>query len=365
MNSLLPAIPVIDARESGAVGHAAQSRARASALRDGCIASLPRAMAPLVPALDKAAQRWLSRSCSPYVAEIGEIAATLGFSGIWMLNCSYQWGCTSLAREEEGVPWLARTLDWPFPGLGLHADVVCAQGPAGDYVSVTWPGYAGVLTAIAPGRFAACINQAPMRRRTRHPWLRLYDIAANGFGTWGTVHMPPDQLLRQAFETCATFAAAKKMLESAPVARPVIYTLIGSAPGEKCVIERTETGYVTREAATAAANDWVPGRTGWEARIAAARFFTCTPEEAAGRCEARRSALAQWPGRLAQGRFEWVLPPVLNPYTRLAVVMSPGAGVLRAVGFEMTDSGLPQEATRVCDLSFGPAARGAIQVCHA
>src|SRR5438270_8924517 len=46
--------------------------------------------------------------------------------------------------------------------------------------SVTWPGYAGVLTATAPSRFTACINQAPMYRRTQHPWLRLYDLGANG-----------------------------------------------------------------------------------------------------------------------------------------------------------------------------------------
>src|SRR5436305_12074278 len=28
------------------------------------------------------------------------------------------------------------------------------------------------------GRFAACVNQAPLKRRTSHPWLRPYDMAA-------------------------------------------------------------------------------------------------------------------------------------------------------------------------------------------
>jgi len=60
-----------------------------------------------------------------------------------------------LAREEEGAPWLARTLDWPFPGLGRLADVVRSEASAGEYFSVTWPGYAGALTAMAPGRFGA------------------------------------------------------------------------------------------------------------------------------------------------------------------------------------------------------------------
>jgi len=42
------------------------------------------------------------------------------------------------------------------------------------------------------------------------------------------------------------------------------YTLIGCAPGERCVIERTEKGFETREKETSAANDWVPSRPMWE-----------------------------------------------------------------------------------------------------
>ncbi|MGH6869837.1 MAG: hypothetical protein ACREDA_13405, partial [Methylocella sp.] len=277
MGAVVPAIPIVDVGDDGPLRHTVLSRARARALRDDCLTVFPRAMMPLLPALDIAARRWLSRSCSPYVPEIAQIAAALGFPGIWLLNNSYQWGCTALAREEDGVPWLARTLDWPFPGLGSHADVVRATAPAGEYFSVTWPGYAGVLTAMAPRRFAACINQAPMWRRTRHPWLRIYDLAANALHTWVNVrHMPPDQLLRQVFETCATYAAAKSVLEETPVARPVIYVLVGCAPIERCVIERTENGFETRENGTSAANDWVPSRPRWEARVSVSRFFACS-----------------------------------------------------------------------------------------
>jgi hypothetical protein len=203
------------------------------------------------------------------------------------------------------VPWLARTLDWPFPGLGRHTDVVRTQGPAREYFSVTWPGYAGVLTAMAPSRFAACINQAPMWRRTRHPWLRFYDLAANAIHTWVNVrHLPPDQLLRQVFESCATYAAAKSVLEETPVGRPVIYTLIGCAPGERCVIERTENGFETREDATSAANDWMPNRPSWKARVSATRFLTCSTTEAAAWCRNRHDALAGWRGLLSRNGFD-------------------------------------------------------------
>ena len=92
-------------------------RAGASRCR---VAWFPKSALPLMPLLDGVARRWLMRSASPYVDEVRAIAATLGFPGIWFLNGSYQWSCTALAREEDGAPWLARTLDWPFPGLGRY-----------------------------------------------------------------------------------------------------------------------------------------------------------------------------------------------------------------------------------------------------
>ena len=70
------------------------------------------------------------------------------------------------------------------------------------------------------------------------------------------------------------------MLETTPVARPVIYTLIGCGANERCVIERTETGFVTREDDTCTANDWVPPRPGWEGRIGTRRFLVSSFDEA-------------------------------------------------------------------------------------
>jgi hypothetical protein len=346
--SAMPVIPVADVRDGGPVRHAKESATRARALRDDCLAFFPRAAAPLVPTLDGVARRWLTRSRSPYVPEIAQMAAALGFPGVWFLNGSYIWGCTSLAREEDGAPWLARTLDWPFPGLGRHAEVARMRGPAGEFFSLTWPGYAGALTAMAPARFAACVNQAPLLQRTRHPWLRLYDFVANALITWRIRHIPPDQLLRRAFETCENYAEARRMLETEPVARPVIYTLAGCAPGERCVIERTEESFVTHEGETYAANDWIVSRPDWEARIIAAHLFTSSAEEAAKRSRARREALAAFGGRLSQSGFDWVTPPVLNPYTRIAAVMCPARGSLRVAGYEVVAPGaLPEQVTQM------------------
>jgi hypothetical protein len=349
----LPAIPIIDIRDGGPLDHARQHAEQARALRDACLAFFPVAAKPLVPALDWASRRWLSRSRSPYVAEIARIADALDFSGIWLLNASYQWGCTARAVEQDGAPWLIRTLDWPFQGLGRHIAVARMRGAGGcDFFNVTWPGYVGALTAMAPGRFAACINQAPMWRRMRHRWLRPLDFAVNALKIWRrTDLMPPDQLLRLTFETSEDFSAARRLLEKTPVARPVIFTLVGRAANERCVIERTETGFVTRQDDTCAANDWVPPRPGWEGRIGTRRFLVSSFDEATGYSRARREALASWDGALTDGRFDWVREPVLNPYTRLAVAMSPASGTLRVVGYDFAGAALPEPVTQVCDVA--------------
>ena len=83
----------------------------------------------LLPALDAVTRSWLKRSYSPYIAELEAIVAALGFAGIWFLNGTYQWGCTAVAREQDGAPWLARTLDWPFPGLGRMSRSPACAGP--------------------------------------------------------------------------------------------------------------------------------------------------------------------------------------------------------------------------------------------
>ena len=108
-------IPLVDIREGGPLRQAQANAARARALRDDCLSFFPKPVTAALPMLDSLARRWLSRSQSPYVREIEGIAAALGFSGVWFLNGSYSWGCTTMSRDEDEEPWLVRTLDWPFP----------------------------------------------------------------------------------------------------------------------------------------------------------------------------------------------------------------------------------------------------------
>ena len=347
----LVTIPILDVRDGGPVRQAIEGRARALALRDDCLTWLPGRARMLLPALDAVTRQWLERSRSPYIADIAAIAAALAIPGVWFLNGSYQWGCTAVACDENDAPWLARTLDWPFPGLGRHIEIARMRGAEGEFFSATWPGYAGTLTAMAPGRFAAAINQAPLFRRTRRPALRPYDLAVNALNTFRIRFAPPDHLLREVFETCRDFGDAKRRLESVPIARPVIFTLAGCLPGERCVIERTEQGFFSRFEDTAAANDWLRGSRSWEARIGGALLLTSSYEQAAANSQARREALSSWRRSCSRSDFAWVKSPVLNPFTRIAVEMCAASGSLCVLGYEQErGSELPVPVTQLCTL---------------
>ncbi len=158
-------LPTIDVRDGGPVAHATACRDQARAVRDACLGWLP-AGTTLAAAADPLVRGWMARARSPYVEDIAGVAEVLGVPGAWTLHAAYLFGCTALADEDADGPRLRRTLDWPFPGLGALAAIARQRGHAGEFFNVTWPGFVGVLTAMAPGRFAAAINQAPMRRLT-------------------------------------------------------------------------------------------------------------------------------------------------------------------------------------------------------
>jgi hypothetical protein len=322
----LARVPHFDARDGGPAAHARARVAQALAVRDACLGWVP-AGGALARVGDPLVRRWMRRSASPYVEDIAAVQARLGRAGAWTLHGAYLFGCTALADEGAAGPRLRRTLDWPFPGLGRLAETVWQRGPAGDFVNVTWPGFVGVLTAMAPGRFAASINQAPMPRRTAADALRWIDYARNAMRPlWSRDTWPPEHLLRHAFETCATFDEAKALLERAPLARAVLFMLVGTKAGERVVIEREETAFRTRLADDAIANAWRDAREGWEPRV-------CGVGRPAENNARRIAALSAWSGRDAPA-FDWVAPPVRNAFTRLSVDMAPASGSLGVMGWE-------------------------------
>jgi hypothetical protein len=207
-------------------------------------------------------------------------------------------------------------LDWHTPGLGRHIIAARVASAAGPFVTLTWPGYTGVLQAMAPGRFAAAINQAPMRKPLGSFYL---DWAANRARVWRMPHPTPAHLLREVFETAPDFASARHMLATLPISTPAIFSLAGLRAAETAVIERTETEARVHEGANVAANHWQAA--GW-------RGHSRGIDSSARAWFMHRGALAMEPD------FSWLTFPVLNDCTRLAMVADPAQGRLIAQGFE-------------------------------
>ena len=332
-----PAVPLIDVREGAAAAHAARRRDQALAVREACLGWLPLG-GVLARLADPVVRRWMHRAGSAYRQEIEEIARTVGRPGVWLLHGAYLFGCTALADEGGQGPRLRRTLDWPFPGLGRLVEVARQRGPAGEFLNVTWPGFVGVLTALAPGRFAAAINQAPMRRHTRGWALLWLDYAINAIGALcRSGRLPPEHLLRQVFETAPDFAAARHLLASVPLARPVIFILVGCGEGQRLVIERECTHARCYVDDTVVANAWRNMNGSWQGRV-------CGEGTSADNNRRRVQAMAAWTGREADnGR--WAAPPVINDCTRLIVEMCPADGTLAVAGCEADGRGSAQPVT--------------------
>lgn len=261
---------------------------------------------------------WARRVVSPYAPEILEVDRALGRPGAFLLNYSYEWGCTSgaVADPDFGGMTLLRTLDWPFDGLGRALVLVRQTGRAGDYFNLTWPGYVGILTANAPGRFAAAINQPPLPTpfgpKTGGP-LQRWRVGASR-------EIPPDHLLRRVFDACEDFDAAHYLLRSTPICIPAIFTLVGAKSGEAVVIERTEHQAFSLDEA-AAANHWT-SRPGPQGR----------PRDRFSR--PRRLAMCDLIGRKPDWSLAWMRPPIHVATTRLALMANPASGRLVARGFE-------------------------------
>ncbi|RTL86981.1 MAG: hypothetical protein EKK29_08425 [Hyphomicrobiales bacterium] len=316
-------IPFLDLRDGGPIAHARARTEAAAALRDACLGRVAPFGRLCLSPIDKLASNWLRRSASKYRTELEHVAEILGFPGAVTLNMAYLFACTTQAYEgPDGLPRIRRTLDWPFQGLGQAVEIAWQSGPAGDFYNATWPGAVGVLTAMAPGRFCAVINQAPMKRRTRGALGFALDAAVNLRdalaleGGW-----PPDHLLRYAFESCETFEDAVALIAREPLGRPTLFTLAGVRPGEIALIERTEREARIFRRPVIVANDWQEPKPGWQARMSEANNI------------ARRDAMqAVEPDAPL---FSWVTEPVLNRLTRLAVEMSAvGAGDFVARGYE-------------------------------
>ncbi len=180
----------------------------ARALRDDCLTFFPSATvpciadagssrAPLAVAVPVASTFLRSRYRRRLLASSGDVVSQrLLPMGLYRNGAGRGGGAVAGADARLAIPG-------PRPPC---REIAHKWGEAGDFYNVTWPGYVGTLTGMAPGRLPPLSTRRRCWRRTRHPWLRPVDIAANAHARhWRIRHIPPDQLLRQVFETCSDF----------------------------------------------------------------------------------------------------------------------------------------------------------------
>ena len=311
----LEPIPVLDTGPSFAMETLVAHEARAHALLDLATGPLPSAA---LRQLDKVSRRWLAKWENAHLPEIDAIAARLGRPGAYFLSVNYEWACTCRVAPGPGrkSARLVRVLDWRTQGLGRHIIAARVQGPRGRFVTLTWPGYTGVLTGMAPGRFSAALNQAPMRKAVG---FYVLDWAVSRRRVWSMPHPTPAHLLRSVFEEARNFADARERLTRAPISTPAIFSLAGTKAAETVVIERTETEARVHVGPHVAANHWEA--PGWRGR-------------SRGQQSAERASMMHCIMPELVPDFSWLAPPILNPRTRVVMVSDAAEGRLVAQGFE-------------------------------
>ena len=289
---------------------------------------------PLLPLgaaiADVLSRRWLERQQNPYLQEIRRVAAGLSSPGVYFLNIVYEWACSTSAAPDPGGSGmrLIRVLDWGLRGIGRHVVIARQQSRHGVFYNATWPGFAGVLTAMAPRRFAAAINQAPRLPIFGPRWLdevagRVRMLRARGA-------IPAAHLLRRVFEQASDYGEARRILadEGQRLAMPALFTLAGMARREACIIEaigqqRRIHDAAAHDGTVGIANEWLSGDLPGEARAHALDGFgTVSPRE---NNRARRSIVCA----LQRGPFAGaadLVPPVINSHTVMVVSANASTG---------------------------------------
>ena len=268
---------------------------------------------------DSLTQAWAGRAAGPYSGAVVAVDRIMRRRGAYLLNHSYEWGCTSSAMKDPdlGGSTLLRTLDWPFDGLGRALIVTRCDGGAGRYFSMTWPGFVGVLTGLAPRRFAIAINQPPLP-------LPGWGKAAGWLAARRQVHrstaIAPAHLLRLVFDTCPDFTGAVTLIRQTPLCIPAIFTIAGAHPDEAVVIERTATD-AFEPAEAVAANHWSSLR----APAGRPRHHSSA---------SRHKAMCDLAAATPDWSLNWVRPPIAQPDTRVVVMANPATGRLLVQGWE-------------------------------
>jgi acid ceramidase len=171
-----------------------------------------------------------------HAAEVDAVAELAGVDPVEMLLVNVYYdafkhvlGCTAFALDTPEGPLHARNLDWWTDNnvLAKHT-LITRFHRAGERVfdAVTWPGFLGVLSGCAPGRFSVTLNA-------------VISDEAPGIAT------PVGFVLRDLLAT-ASYEQAVAELSKRPLVCDCLLLVCGTRDGEMCVIERTPTHAAVR-----------------------------------------------------------------------------------------------------------------------
>jgi hypothetical protein len=142
-------------------------------------------------------------------------------------------GCTAFAVDSARGPIHAHCLDWDDGAKIAREFATPVRFVADDgrdvIVSSGWPGFLGVLTGMAPGRFAVTLNAV---------WSEDPRLVAE----------PVAFLLRRVLSTTPSFDEAVSLLADSRISCDCILLVTGTKQGELAVIERTPTRNAERRA---------------------------------------------------------------------------------------------------------------------
>lgn len=327
-------IPVLDVAAHASVDLCRYDLDRVYALMRSALGRRSHFILPYVVELvDRISHGWLARQADSYLDEIRHVARLLGRPGAFFLNAVYEWSCsTSVGPEPSGEgARMIRVLDWGLAGLGRHVVIACHPSEHGPFYNATWPGYAGVVNAMAPGRFCAAINQAPRMPVLGIPGLDAMIMRSRIFVARDTILA--SHLLRRVFESAPDYAAAVDMLTSSSIAlaAPALFTLSGIAPEEGCVIEafgrerRIHRSVDAPRAILGVANQWLSPDLKGRARNESVTVAPALTPEANNAM--RRAIISD----LQAGEFRGsrdLVEPVLNSQTVMVVTANAATGQL-------------------------------------
>lgn len=172
----------------------------------------------------------------PYRSEVTKLSHTLGHSPleIGAMNLLYDisqlehfgLGCSAgIIDSEEHGPIHVRNLDWGIEGLGELTRVVRMHSKYGPLISVTFPGFIGVLSGMAPKRFSVTLSWAPPPENK--PTIRGMRVS-------------PTIAVRHVLENAETYQDAVKMLSEIKLTCSASFVVCGVFKGEGAVVERWE-----------------------------------------------------------------------------------------------------------------------------